>query len=90
MTGLRFLLPPPLHRHEIQLNGLYRLSEAEKIFPCKITNLKTGETTTSVPESAILKTEFDKDYKKEVWKWINKVSPTIKISGSGIMTSFQD
>lgn len=76
-----------LHRHEIQLNGFYRLSNAEKIQPCTITNKKTGEITTVVAERAILKTNFDKEYKSKVWAWINNVSPIIKIGDYGLITN---
>lgn len=34
-----------LERREYQYDGFYRLSNAEKIHPCRITNIKTGEVT---------------------------------------------
>jgi len=59
-----------LSRNEAQLNGFFRLSNHEKLRPCKITNMKTGEVKT-VTKSRLKSKPEDPELKKEVWDWIN-------------------
>jgi len=65
-----------LDRKELQLSGLFRLSNYEKLEPCKIKNYKTGKTETLTKARVKLKPE-DPELKSEVWKWIDDTRPDI-------------
>jgi len=65
-----------LNRKETQFNGLFRLSNYEKLRPCKITNHKTGKVETVTQERVKLKSE-NAELKSKVWEWINETRPEI-------------
>lgn len=67
-----------LEKREYQYDGLYRLSNAEKLHPCKVKNEKTGEVTVVTRERLVLNEDSDPALKKKVWEWINEVAPNIQ------------
>lgn len=67
-----------LEKREYQYDGMYRLSNAEKLRPCTITNKKTGEVTVITRDRLSLNEDYDPALKKKVWEWINRVAPNIQ------------
>ncbi len=67
-----------LERREYQYDGMYRLSNAEKLHPCTITNEKTKEVTVVTRNRLVLNEDYDPALKKRVREWINKVAPNIQ------------
>jgi predicted DNA-binding protein YlxM (UPF0122 family) len=67
-----------LERREYQYDGLYRLSNAEKLHPCTVTNEKTKEVTVVSRDRLVFNEDYDPALKKKVWEWINRVAPNIQ------------
>ncbi len=65
-----------LEKRESQYDGFYRRSNAEKIHPCTVTNVKTGDMTVVNQEQLIFDEEYNPAKKRKIWAWINKVSPS--------------
>ena len=63
----------------MQLGGLYRRSEALKIYPVKNICPETGEVKNICknPQAAEISKDVDLELKNKVWTWIDEVSPKV-------------